>query len=98
MKYLILGALPFLALVGCTSSASPQGTYDRSAHVWRTDQGTFAKDPVSGETVDVSKAVTVEYGGETYYFANEDNVQQFADNPEKYRRPNSQQKSDYPVK
>jgi YHS domain-containing protein len=98
MKYLILGALPFLALAGCQSAASPEGTYDSSAHVWRTDHGDIAQDRVSGETVDVSKAVKREYDGETYYFANEDHAREFLAHPEKYEYTNSPDTPDYPAR
>jgi len=99
MKYLLLAPLALYALAGCEATAAgpTEGTYDRSANVWRTANGSFAEDPVSGEMIDVSKAVTREYSGETYYFANEDHAREFIDHPEMYRRPRIPDTSDYPV-
>lgn len=96
MKYLMMACLALFALAACESRS--EGTYDRSAHVWRSDQGDMATDQVSGETVAVSTAVKREYGGETYYFANEDHAREFTAHPEKYEYKNSPQPSDYPAR
>jgi YHS domain-containing protein len=92
----MMASLALFALAACESH--PEGTYDRSAHVWHTDQGSMAQDRVSGEPVDVSTAVKREYGGETYYFANEDHAREFMAHPEKYEYENSPEPADYPVK
>ena len=99
MKYVVMASLTLFALAACEShpEGTAEGTYDRSAHVWRSDQGDRATDPVSGETIYVSHAVTREYGGEKYYFANEEHAREFMAHPEKYEYRNSPQTSDYPA-
>lgn len=96
MKYVIMACMALFALAACESH--PEGTYDRSAHVWRTDRGDMAKDRVSGEMVDVSTAVKRDYDGETYYFANEDHAREFMAHPEKYEYRNTPDIQDYPAR
>jgi YHS domain-containing protein len=80
MKMFALVALAvFSVLVGCESNQP-----NRTTHVWTNNQGTFALDPINGESVEVSKAVTREYLGETYYFQSEDHAREFAANPDRY--------------
>jgi YHS domain-containing protein len=83
MKYLALALLTTLGLAACQSNGT-EGSPNPTTHVWTTDQGTFAVDAVSGETVDVSKAVSRQYLGETYYFKNEETAKEFAANPDRY--------------
>jgi YHS domain-containing protein len=82
MKYFMMAGALAMALVSCESG--PEGDYNNSTHVWTTDHGTFGKDPISGNQVDVTKAVTRVYQGQRYYFQSEENARRFDSNPSSY--------------
>jgi len=81
MKYILVLAAGGLILAGC---AGAQGDYNEVTHTWKSNQGTYALDHVSNKKVDISKAVTRDYLGETYYFETEENARKFDANPWAY--------------
>lgn len=93
--FMMAGALA-LVLVSCESG--PEGDYNSTTHVWTTDHGTFGKDPISGKQVDVSRAVTRIYQGQSYYFENEENARRFDAQPSSYAYTDNKNrnKSTYP--
>ncbi len=83
MKLLAVPLLAILAVPGCDSVGS-DCRYDRSSHLWSTDHGTFGRDPVSGDPVWVTVAVTRSYQGETYYFESEEHAREFSSSPARF--------------
>ena len=49
-----------------------------------TDTAAALKDPVSGETVNVDSPWQATHDGRTYYFASEDSMKKFQENPSVY--------------
>jgi YHS domain-containing protein len=72
-----------LSLSGC-SSLDSGARYNRSTHLCCTDHGTYGRDPVSGDPVWVTSAITRTYRGETYYFQSEDHAREFVAAPERF--------------
>jgi len=82
MRYiLMILAVGGLILAGCAGS---QGEFNETTHTWKTNQGTYAWDHVSEKKVEISKAVTRHYLGETYFFESEENARKFDSNPWAY--------------
>ena len=84
MRAWVLIAVLGMLLSSC-SSERQFGSYDKSTHTWATSEGTKVEDRVSGQLIDPKTAVTREYLGETYYFANEANALLFESNPKGYQ-------------
>jgi YHS domain-containing protein len=76
-----MAAAAGLLVAGCQTGESDA---NRSTHTWKSNQGMMALDHVSGHRIEVSKAVTRDYLGETYYFESEDNARKFDSNPWAY--------------
>jgi len=88
MKTFVMAGALALALASCESG--PEGDYNSTTHVWTTDHGTFGKDPISGNQVDITRAVTRIYEGQAYYFENEENARRFDAHPLSYAYPDNQ--------
>jgi len=97
MKVFVIAASSVLAILGCQTQGQPSVVYDRSAHVWRSPDGDYAEDRVSGEKVTVATAEVRSYNGITYYFANQDHARRFDADPERYAYPTTPHEQDYPV-
>lgn len=82
MRLIVIALLLGGVLAGCSSSS--EENYNRSNHTWTTDHGTFGKDPISKNKVEVSRAVRRSYLGEVYYFENEANARAFDAHPSRY--------------
>jgi len=83
MKVHAVLAMAAVALSGCNSLDS-DCRYDRSRHLWLTEHGTYGRDPVSGDPVWVTAAVTRSYQGETYYFESEEDAREFSTSPARF--------------
>jgi YHS domain-containing protein len=81
MKQLLPLACVGILWSGCSS---PQGEFNWVTHTWTTNHGVYALDHISRNQVDVTKAISRPYLGETYYFENEANAKTFERNPWAY--------------
>ena len=81
MKYVLILAAAGLVLAGCSGQ---QGEFNEVTHTWKTNQGSYAMDPVSKNKVELSKSVKRDYLGESYYFENDENARKFDSNPWTY--------------
>lgn len=81
--WILLAGASGLSLAGCTSERA-FGAYDPSSHTWNTASGIKVEDRVSGKLLNPEDALTLEFGGEIYYFENEFDREMFRRDPGVY--------------